>query len=79
MMKPITTEKAVRLIELNNIFVVEADRRKNKTEIKSEFEEVFNVKVDSINTTIRKNKKIAYIKLNQKNPAIDIATKLGMI
>ena len=78
-MKPVTTEKAVRLIELNNILVVETDRRKRKNEIKREFEEMFKVKVDSINTLVRKNKKIAYIKLNKKNPAIDIATKLGII
>ena len=79
MIKPITTEKAVRLIELNNVLLVEVDRRDSKNEIKKEFEETFNVKVDSINTLIRRNKKLAYIKLNAKNPAIDIATKLGMI
>ena len=79
MIKPITTEKAVRLIELNNTMVVEVDRRDSKTDIKKEFEEIFNVKIDSINTLIRLNKKYAYVKLNAKNPAIDIATKLGMI
>jgi len=35
--------------------------------------------VNSINTLIKLNKKFAYVKLNAKNPAIDIATKLGMI
>ena len=79
MIKPITTEKAVRLIEVNNTMVVEVDRRDSKTDIKKEFEEIFNVKIDSINTLIRLNKKYAYVKLNAKNPAIDIATKLGMI
>lgn len=79
MIKPITTEKAVRLIELNNTLTIEADRRKSKKEIKKEFEETFKVKIDSINTLIHGNKKLAYIKLNSKNPAIDIATKLGMI
>jgi len=78
-MKVMSTEKAVRLIELNNTLVIETDRRKSKAEIKKEVEEVFNVKVDSINTLIRANKKIAYVKLNKKNPAIDIATRLGMI
>jgi large subunit ribosomal protein L23 len=79
MIKPITTEKAVRLIELNNTMVVEVDRRDSKIDIKKEFEEMFAVKIDSINTLIRLNKKFAYIKLNTKYPAIDIATKLGMI
>ena len=46
---------------------------------KKEIEEIFNVKVDSINTLIRANKKIAYVKLNGKNPAIDIATQLGLM
>jgi ribosomal protein L23 len=78
-MKPVSTEKAVRLIELNNTLVVEIDRRKNKNEIRKEVEEVFKVKVDDINTLTRKNKKYAYVRLNKKNPAIDVATKLGMI
>jgi ribosomal protein L23 len=78
-MKPITTEKAVRLIELNNTLVIEVEREKKKGEIKKEFEKTFKVKVNSINTMIKNNKKIAYVKLNEKNPAIDIATKLGMI
>lgn len=78
-MKPVTTEKAVRLIELNNTLVFEVDRRKSKTEIKKELEEMFKIKVDSINSLIRKNKKNVYVKLNEKNPAIDVATKLGLI
>lgn len=78
-MKPLTTEKAVRLIELNNILLFVVDRRKKKPEIKKEIEEVFNVKVDDINTMIKRNKKIVYAKLNAKYPAIDVATTLGMI
>ena len=77
--KPITTEKAIRLIEIENILVLQVDRRKKKPEIQKEIEEVFNVKVDSINSLIRKNKKYVYVKLNKKNPAIDVATKLGLI
>ena len=79
MIKPITTEKAIRLIEAENTLVLEADRRNRKKEIKKEIEEVFKVKVDSINTLIRKNKKYVYAKLNKKYPAIDVATRLGMI
>ena len=78
-LKPITTEKAIRLIEIENILVLQVDRRKKKTEIKKGIEETFNVKVDAINSLIRKNKKYVYAKLNKKNPAIDVATKLGMI
>jgi large subunit ribosomal protein L23 len=79
MIRPIASEKAVRLIELNNTLVFEVDKRKTKNEIKKEIEEGFKVKVDDVNTLIRKNKKYVYAKLNLKNPAIDVATKLGMI
>lgn len=79
MIKPITTEKAVKLIELENTLIFEVDRRKNKTEIKKEIEENFNVKVLGIRTLIKENKKIAYIKLDKKNLAIDLASKLGMM
>lgn len=79
MIKPITTEKAVRLIEAENTLLFETDRRRRKQDIKKEIEETFNVKVDSINVFIRNNKKHIYAKLNKKNPAIDVATKLGMI
>jgi len=78
-MKPLATEKAVRLIELNNTLIFQVDRRKSKTEIKKEIEDAFKVKVDSINSLIRLNKKYVYVKLNAKTPAIDVATKLGMI
>ena len=60
MIKPITTEKAIRLIVAENTLVFEADKRDSKDEIKKEIEESFNVKVDSINTLIRKNKKYVY-------------------
>ena len=78
-MKLKTSEKAVRLIEIENKLVIEVNRQKNKEKIKKEFEEIFDVKIDSIKTLIRNNKKYAYIKLNKKNPAIDVATKLGII
>jgi len=77
--KPVTTEKAVKLIELENTLLFEVDRRIGKEEIKKEFEEQFDVKVEKIRVFSRKNKKLAYIRLNKKNPAIDLATKLGMM
>ena len=78
-MKPVTTEKAVMLIERENTLVFEVNRKMTKTEIKKEIEKIFNVKVEKVNTLVRNNKKYAYIKLNKNNPAIDVATKLGMI
>jgi len=77
--KLISSEKAVRLIEAENTLVAEFSRNIRKNEIKKLIEDLFKVKIDSINTLIRLNKKYAYIKLNKDNPAIDVATNLGMI
>jgi len=77
--KPITSEKAVKLIEIENTLMFKMDRKARKKEIKKEFEETFKVSVEKVRTLTRKNQKYAYIKLDKKNPAIDVATKLGMI
>lgn len=78
-MKPIVTEKAVRLIEAENILVFETDKRKTKPEIKKELEDILKIKIVRINTLTKHNKTYAYVKLDIKNPAIDVATKLGLI
>jgi large subunit ribosomal protein L23 len=78
-LKPITTEKAVKQIELENTLLFATERQYSKVEIKKEVESVFSVKVERVRTFIKGNKKYAYVKLNKANPAIDIATKLGMI
>lgn len=74
-----STEKIVRQIEVENILVFVVDRSIKKPQIKKEMESLFNVKVDNIRTHTLKNKKIAYIKLKKEFPAIDIATKLGLM
>ena len=78
-LKPLTTEKAVKMIEIDNTILFGVERRARKQEIKKQVEETFSVKVDKVRTFIKENKKYAYVKLNKSNPAIDIATKLGMI
>ena len=78
-MKPIATEKAVMMIERENVVAFRTNKEKTKTEIKKEIEEMFDVKVASVKTQIRDNKKIAYIKLKKEFPAIDLATKLGLM
>lgn len=73
------TEKIVRMIEAENLLVFETDRKFEKPLIKKEVEKVFNVKVKSLRSLTRGNKKIVYVKLKPEFLAIDIATKLGMI
>lgn len=78
-MKPITSEKAVKMIDIDNTLMFEVSRRDGKEKIKKEVERVFEVKVEKIRTMIKQNKKIAFVKLDKKNPAIDVATKIGVI
>ncbi len=78
-MKPITTEKAVMKIELENIITFEVDFRKTKEEIKKDIEEIFNVKVKKVRTNTRGNKKYAYVKLKEDTPGIDLARRLGIM
>ncbi|MFH1425750.1 MAG: 50S ribosomal protein L23 [archaeon] len=78
-LKPVTSEKAVKMIDLDNTILFEIERKEKKENIKKEVENMFSVKVEKVRTLLRGNKKYAYVKLKKENPAIDIATKLGMI
>ena len=78
-MKPIVTEKAVMMIESQNVLTFSTDRNRTKDEIKKEIEELFEIKIEKMRTLIKGNKKYAYIKLKKEFPAIDVATKLGII
>jgi len=78
-MKPIVTEKAVMAIESQNCLTFETEREKTKTEIKQEIENMFKVKVSSVRTIVQHNKKYVYATLKKEFPAIDVATKLGLI
>jgi len=78
-MKPIVTEKAVMMIEAQNVLTFETEKEKTRTEIKKEVEDLFNVKVERVGTLVRNNKKYSYVKLKKEFPAIDVATKLGII
>jgi ribosomal protein L23 len=77
--KPIATEKAIMKIETENILTFLVDQKDTKQEIKKEIEDLFKVKIDKIRTQIRNNQKTVYVKLNKKNLAIDLATKLGLM
>ena len=76
---PLTTEKTIRMIELENKIIFVVDKRATKPEIEKEIKKLFKVKVKKINVQIRDKKKFAFIKLKAESPAIYIATKLGII
>ncbi|MEM4719667.1 MAG: 50S ribosomal protein L23 [Candidatus Pacearchaeota archaeon] len=79
LLEPITTEKVLKMIEIENKIVFIVARNATKEQIKKEVEEIFKVKVEKVNTHIKKNQKIAFIKLKKETPAIDVATKLGLM
>jgi len=78
-LKPVVTEKAIMMIEAQNVLTFETERNKTKQEIKKEIEEMFEIKIEKIRTMIRNNKKYAYVKLKKDFLAIDLATKLGLM
>ncbi len=77
---PLATEKSIRLMESENKLIFVVDKSATRQTIKSEIERLFGVKVDKVNTlNAPDNTKRAYVKFNQETPAIDIATKLGLM
>lgn len=78
-LKPIATEKAIMKVETENVLAFLVDENTTKTELKKEIETLFKVKVNKIRTHVRNNQKIAYVQLDKKYLAIDLATKLGLM
>lgn len=77
--RPLVTEKTIRSNEADNTVVFEVAKGTNKIQIKQAIEEIFNVKVDSVNVVNQKpkakrmgryvgktkNLKKAYVKLKE--------------
>lgn len=77
---PLSTEKSIRLMESENKLIFVVDKKATKKEIKNAIEDMFKVEVASVNTSINQDgKKMAYVKFSAKNPAIDIATQMGLM
>jgi len=77
---PLNTEKTIRVLESENKIVFVVDASDTKASIKKDIEAQFNVKVLSVNTLrTLTGKKKAVIRLSPETPAMDIATKLGMM
>ncbi|MEM3844139.1 MAG: 50S ribosomal protein L23 [Candidatus Parvarchaeota archaeon] len=73
-------EKSIRLMQQDNKLSFIVTKHSNKIELKKEIESLFSVKVEAINIINRMNgDKIAIVKLNKENNAMDLATQLGLI
>lgn len=76
--KPLSTEKSFRLMESENKLMFLVHRRSTKTDVKSALRTLYGVTCISVHTYITMNgEKRAYVQLVE--PAIDLATKLGMM
>lgn len=76
----LATEKSMRIMESENKMAFIVDRRATKPMIKEAIQKEYEVKVSSVKTLItRQGKKKAYIQFAEDTPAIDVATKLGLM
>ena len=77
---PLATEKSIRSIESENKLVFVVDSKATKTMIKAEIERLLNAKVLAVNVYNGPDgQKRAYVRFSKATPAIDIATKLGLM
>ena len=77
--KPHVTEKTMNLIDLNNEIAFVVNRKANKKQIKRAFEELYEEKVEKVNTHISpKGEKVAYIKLVEEEMAEELAVRIGV-
>jgi len=77
---PLSTEKSIRLMEAENKLIFVVNKKSTRKEIKMAIEDMFKVGVDGVNTYINVDgEKRAYVKFSAKNPAIDIATQMGLL
>jgi len=78
--RPLMSEKALRLLEELNTLTFLVRRDANKHDIKRAVERLYGVKVEKVNTLITpKGEKKAYVKLSKEYKASDVAAKLGLL
>lgn len=75
---PLATEKSIRQIESENKLVFVVSSKAKKADIKAELERMLGAKVLTVNTFNGPDgEKRAYVRF--ATPAIDIATRLGLM
>ena len=74
------TEVASRILESENKLVFIVNKKATKRDIKMAVEELYDVVVDKVNSTITtEGEKKAFVKLTPDYKAADIAIKLGIL
>ena len=77
---PVITEDAVALIETENKLVFVVNKDATKYDIRYAVESLYQVEVDKVNVlTSPQGLKKAFVRLNPKFPAANLAIKLGIL
>jgi large subunit ribosomal protein L23 len=77
---PLMTESASLMVERDNKLIFIVSLKAGKTDIKKAVEELYEVKVQEINTLITcQGQKKAFVKLMPEFKASDVAIKLGIL
>jgi len=77
---PHMTEQSMDMVDQENRLVLIVDLDANKKQVEDAVEELFNVTVKKVNTSITPQaKKKAFVRLAESDDAMDVATKLGMM
>ena len=75
---PYVTEKTMNLMENNNALEFIVKRNADKNQIKRSVEQLFDVKVKSVNTRISQNGKHAIVTFMPEFKAEDIGMRIGV-
>ena len=77
---PLMTESASLMVEQENKLVFMVDLRAMKIDVIKAVEELYEVKVEKVNTLITPDgKKKAFVKLGPEFKAVDVAIRLGIL
>jgi len=77
---PLLSEDAVTLLEAENKITFVVDIRSDKHDIKRAIQELYEVRVQDVNTMITpEGEKKAFVKLAQDFKASDLAVRLGIL
>jgi large subunit ribosomal protein L23 len=77
---PLMTESASLMVEKENKLAFAVSLKANKADVKRAVEELYEVKVESVNTQVTPaGEKKAFVKLHPDYKAADVAIKLGIL
>ena len=77
---PLMTESASLMVEKENKLTFAVNLKANKADVKRAVEELYEVKVESVNTQVTPaGEKKAFVKLHPDYRAADVAIKLGIL